>query len=425
MKRLLLALAALFAIVSLAAPAAAQGPSPELARRAAELVPFFRGEGDPTALFSPRFLAAVPRPQLDAVTAQIRSAHGAVRRLVRIEPRSAAAGTIVLEFERSSLRFNMTLEPNAPHRIEGLLLVGADVPGDSLAAIVQEFRRLPGQTSLAVARLGEAPVMLAGHESERPLAIGSAFKLFILAELDRSIRAGERRWTDVVRADRRAPSGPLQYWPPAAPVTVHSLASLMISQSDNSATDNMLHLLGRERVEALMPALGVRAPERNRPFLSTLEAFLLKTAQDELLQSWLSGGEAERRRILAGRLATMDMDDIDGLRIGGAPAQIDTIEWFASAGDLVRAMDWLRRNGSDETRAILAINPGLSRTLAAEFDYFGYKGGSEPGVINMTFLLRNRAGIWHAVAASWNNPAAAVDDSRFALLMTRAVQLVR
>jgi hypothetical protein len=359
------------------------------------------------------------------VTAQIRSAHGAVRRLVRIEPRSAAAGTIVLEFERSSLRFNMTLEPNAPHRIEGLLLVGADVPGDSLAAIVQEFRRLPGQTSLAVARLGEAPVMLAGHESERPLAIGSAFKLFILAELDRSIRAGERRWTDVVRADRRAPSGPRQYWPPAAPVTVHSLASLMISQSDNSATDNMLHLLGRERVEALMPALGVRAPERNRPFLSTLEAFLLKTAQDELLQSWLSGGEAERRRILAGRLATMDLDDIDGLRIGGAPAQIDTIEWFASAGDLVRAMDWLRRNGSDETRAILAINPGLSRTLAAEFDYFGYKGGSEPGVINMTFLLRNRAGIWHAVAASWNNPAGPVDDSRFALLMTRAVQLVR
>jgi hypothetical protein len=425
MTRLLIALAALFALVSLATPAAAQQPSPELAHRAAELVPYFRGETDPAALFSPRFLAAVPRPQLDTVTAQIRSAHGAVRRLVRIEPRSGTAGTVVLEFERTVLRFNMTLEPSAPHRIEGLLLAGTDVPGDSFAAVADEFRRLPGESSFAVARLGEAPVILAEHNGERPLAIGSAFKLFILAELDRSIRAGERRWTDVVRADRRAPSGPLQFWPPAAPVTVHTLASLMISQSDNSATDNMLHLVGRERVEALMPTLGVRAPERNRPFLSTLEAFLLKTAQDELLQSWLRGGEAERRRILAARLAAMGIDDIDGARIGGTPAQIGTIEWFASAGDLVRTMDWLRRNGSDETRAILAINPGLSRTLAAEFGYFGYKGGSEPGVINMTFLIRNRAGIWYAVSGSWNNPAAAVDESRFALLMTRAVQLVR
>lgn len=425
MNRLLLALAALLGLVSPAVQAAAQQPSPELARRAADLVPFFRGEGDPAALFSPRFLAAVPRPQLDAVTAQIRSAHGAVRRLVRIEPRSATAGVVLLEFERATLRFNMTLEPNAPHRVDGLLLVGTDVPGDSFAAIVEELRRLPGAVSFAAARLGEAPVLLAGHDPERPLAIGSAFKLFILAELDRSIRAGERRWTDVTPAGRRAPSGPLQYWPPDAPVTLHTLASLMISQSDNSATDNLLLFVGRERVEALMPALGLRAPERNRPFLSTLEAFLLKTAQDGLLQSWLRGNEAERRALLGGRLATMGIDDIDGSRIGTAPAQIDTIEWFASAGDLVRTMDWLRRNGSDETRAIMAINPGVSRTLAAEFGYLGYKGGSEPGVINMTFLVRNRAGTWHAVSGSWNNPAAAVEDTRFLALMTRALQLVR
>jgi hypothetical protein len=425
MTRLLLAFAALFALLFFAAPAAAQEPSTELTRRAGELIPFFRGDGDPAALFSARFLAAVPRPQLDAVTAQIRAAHGAVRRLVRIEPRSANGGAVLIEFERASLRFNMTLEANAPHRIDGLLLVGTEVPDDSFAAIVQELRRLPGATSFAVARLAEAPVMLAEHDREQPLAIGSAFKLFILAELDRSIRAGERRWTDVVRAERRSPSGPLQFWPAAAPVTVHTLASLMISQSDNSATDNLLHLVGRERVEGLMPTLGVGAPERNRPFLSTLEAFVLKTAPDELLQLWLRGGEAERRRILATRLANPRIEDINGARIGAAPAQIGTIEWFASAADLIRTMDWIRRNGSDETRAILAINPGLSRGLAAEFAYLGYKGGSEPGVINMTFLVRNRAGAWHAVAGSWNNPAAAVDDARFLGLMTRAIQLVR
>ena len=131
----------------------------------------------------------------------------------------------------------------------------------------RNFARLPGQTSIAVARLGEgAPVMLAGHEPDRALAIGSTFKLFILAELSRQIRAGERRWSDVVPLDRRSiPSGMLQNWPPGSPLTLHSLAALMISISDNSATDVLLRTLGRGNVERMMTTLGVAAAERNRP----------------------------------------------------------------------------------------------------------------------------------------------------------------
>ncbi len=45
---------------------------------------------------------------------------------------------------------------------------------------------------------------MAAHEAARPLAIGSTFKLFLLAELSRSIHAGERKWTDVVPLDRRS-----------------------------------------------------------------------------------------------------------------------------------------------------------------------------------------------------------------------------
>ncbi len=42
----------------------------------------------------------------------------------------------------------------------------------------------------------------------------------------------------------------------------------------------------------------------------------------------------------------------------------------------------------------------------------------------MTFLVRDIAGVWHAVAAGWNNPAAPVDEQRFALLMGRALGLL-
>ena len=42
------------------------------------------------------------------------------------------------------------------------------------------------------------------------------------------------------------------------------------------------------------------------------------------------------------------------------------------------------------------------------------KGGSEPGVLNLTWLVRNRAGTWHVVTGSWNNPAAPLEEHRLA-----------
>ncbi len=63
--------------------------------------------------------------------------------------------------------------------------------------------------------------------------------------------------------------------------------------------------------------------------------------------------------------------------------------------------------------------------MRGELAYVGYKGGSEPGVLNLTWLIRSRAGVWHVVTGSWNNPAAPIEDARFIALMARAVQLVR
>ncbi|HZG46313.1 MAG TPA: hypothetical protein VEZ41_08595, partial [Allosphingosinicella sp.] len=74
---------------------------------------------------------------------------------------------------------------------------------------------------------------------------------------------------------------------------------------------------------------------------------------------------------------------------------------------------------------ILAINPGLGSSVAGRYGYLGYKGGSERGVINMTFLLRTKAGDWYSMAGSWNDPARALDDQKFVALMSRAVALVR
>ena len=43
--------------------------------------------------------------------------------------------------------------------------------------------------------------------------------------------------------------------------------------------------------------------------------------------------------------------------------------------------------------------------------------------MNMTFLLQGKDGGWYGLTGSWNDTTAPVNESRFALLMSRAVEL--
>ena len=109
----------------------------------------------------------------------------------------------------------------------------------------------------------------------------------------------------------------------------------------------------------------------------------------------------------------------------GNQLRIDSVEWFASASDFVRVMDWLRLHADDGAKAILGISPGLPQQARTALRYAGYKGGSEPGVANLTYLIQTGGGTWYAVSLGWNNPAAPVDANRLAGLAARAIQLLR
>ena len=82
--------------------------------------------------------------------------------------------------------------------------------------------------------------------------MGSTFKLATLTALRRDIEKKKRAWTDVVTLRpevRSLPSGILRDWPDGSPLTLYALAALMISKSDNTATDALIGLLGRDAIE--------------------------------------------------------------------------------------------------------------------------------------------------------------------------------
>jgi hypothetical protein len=102
---------------------------------------------------------------------------------------------------------------------------------------------------------------------------------------------------------------------------------------------------------------------------------------------------------------------------------IDEVEWFASAADLCRVMRWFDKRADSTALAILAVNPGL-KIPADKFPYVGFKGGSETGVLNLTWLLRTKEGRSYALAATWNNPEQAVELEKFSGLLLAAAELL-
>jgi beta-lactamase class A len=262
------------------------------------------------------------------------------------------------------------------------------------------------------------------------LAIGSAFKLYILGELADQIRAGEARWDEplAIRDAWKATfSAPMSWLKQGEERTLREFAEQMISISDNTATDHLLFHLGRENVEAIQAEMGHEAPEVNIPMFSTEEVFQLKlSAPEELVEEYLAADVEERRRLLETEVAELPLNP----GLAGwwrSPIRIDTIEWFASAEELCRAMAtldaWSQEPGLEPITAILAINPGLPFDPSA-WEYVGFKGGSEIGVLNLTWLLRHVDGGTYVMTATLNDPEAPIDEDAAIGLIQAAAQLL-
>ncbi|USG64060.1 class A beta-lactamase-related serine hydrolase [Brevibacillus ruminantium] len=100
----------------------------------------------------------------------------------------------------------------------------------------------------------------AGMNESKPFQLASVFKVPILAALFRDVEEGRLQLDARIRLkfEERVPgSGVLQELDPGAEVSIKDLAMLMIIVSDNFATDQVLELVGIERVEQYMKQLGL------------------------------------------------------------------------------------------------------------------------------------------------------------------------
>ncbi len=127
-------------------------------------------------------------------------------------------------------------------------------------------------------------------------------------------------------------------------------------------------------------------------------------------------------------LGSLDLEDIDEDRFletftSGTPVLIEDIEWFASMADQRGLLRMLAALPDDTARQIMAVNLGFDEEEAESWDYVGFKGGSEAGVLNMSWLLRDEAGRWHMLAINQTDPKSEVETTTLLLLAKRILAL--
>jgi beta-lactamase class A len=349
---------------------------------------------------------------VNGVNAFLKAAKGfRLEKLTQKTP-SALAGTGAI----GEQAFTLQLGVDGDGKIN---LLGLTPPEPSVPAAPGSWKRLDARLREVAPRVG---FLAAGIDSRgrcdvahavapdtvRPL--GSIFKLYVLGAVAQKIRDGGLSWNTKLTIKPEWKSlgeDGLTGRPDGGTTTVREAAKLMISISDNTATDILIHTVGRKAVEAKVRRWS-GDPERNIPFLTTREVFLLKGVNHPAqARAYLALDTAGKRAYLKDTVAKQPLSDIV---LWQKPREIDTLEWFGSPRDVCRAYAGLLKLGDGQVSAVMSANDLGLGLDGRKWPAVWAKGGSEMGVLGLSYLARSAGGRTYVVTALTSDPAAGLDE---------------
>jgi beta-lactamase class A len=204
-------------------------------------------------------------------------------------------------------------------------------------------------------------------------------------------------------------------------------AAAMMSVSDNTATDMLINLVGRPAVEAALTSTGMASPDLDQPLLTTREIFTLKLSQwPSLATRYATGDETSRRALLA---STVDREPLPAVAAAGdwvTPRDIDSVEYFASPSDICRAYASLaglaRQPGLSPLGQVLTLSDDGLALDPAQWQTTWFKGGSEPGVMALSYLATTRTGHSYVVTALAEDTSQPIDEAAATPTMLSAIR---
>lgn len=336
-------------------------------------------------------------------------------------PVSEVRAVLIIDgYDGETWRLLTEVEGASPHRLSILYIEKAPYlregiqPPTSWEDFEFHLSQLGQQVGLCAVEVIDGEVReLAVRQADEPFAVSSSFKLTVLAALASEISDGNLEWDVVVaiRDSLKSPGSGMMNDPQGTQYQVEELARAMIERSDNTATDHLIGLLGRPRVENTMAELWPSSHALNSPLLTTREMFELKTHDyPNLIGRYAKGNSHERRRILEHDLSRGPIT----LQSWAAPRFAREVEWFASCNELISTLVHLRDVSTmarlGPLTQILSANPGFPFDPKSWPMVF-FKGGSEPGVSASSWLVQRHDGRSFAISLVVNDDAQPINSS--------------
>ena len=320
--------------------------------------------GTDAVAFSDAFRQQVEPAQVDPLISAMK------RQIGPVESVEAEDDRFILRSDGWEVRGRIVL--NGEGAISGLFIEPAVRTGQDLETASAALNDLGAEVSWLVTREGET---LAAQGAETPMPVASAFKLGVLATLSDRIDAGDLAWDDVTPLSEThvsLPSGAMRDWPVGTPVTLGVAAILMMSQSDNTATDLLIDAVGRDRV----------ADKLGADFLPTTREVFALAVDPEVGAAYLDAPPADRAAIA--ERAAQDLPAAEAV-VDAAP-----YAWPVPLATLCALAAEVR------DLPAMSVDPGPVPT--DDWSGIAYKGGSLDGILNYTAALTDSDGRLSCVA---------------------------
>ncbi|MFS8184934.1 serine hydrolase [Pseudovibrio denitrificans] len=334
----------------------------------------WNGNGEDLSMFTDGFLSLVGKEGLRRSLEDALAAYGSTQEISKETQKNA--------FLVKTTHFNVTvlLERERSGKIKGLFIKPALYLVEGLEDCLSRMQEVASSSSLLIRKDG---VEFFSKDAGRPLAIGPAYKLFVMQELVRRVNSGELKWNQKVRLERDLESHPesnLYAKMKGGLVTLQAVAQHMMAASDNSAADVILNLIGTKPLETC---------EERTPFLTSRQFYQLK-ADRKLAEKYGQADVAQRQEILE-KIEERSLPAIEDV----ADPYLTGVEWYASAEELC---DVIADIAEDKA---MQFNPGLAEKT--DWQRIAFKAGSEIGVLNFTYDLKGLNGTHWQVALTWNH----------------------
>ncbi|WP_108818798.1 serine hydrolase [Pseudovibrio sp. Alg231-02] len=334
----------------------------------------WNGNGDDLSMFSTGFLSLVGEQGLRRSLEDALAAYGAAQEISKKTQKNAFL------VKTTHFKIVVLLERERSGKIKGLFIKPALYQVENLDECLSLMQEIVGTSSLLIRKDG---VEFFSKNADQPLAIGPAYKLFVMQELVRRVKSGELKWNQKVRLEKDLESHPvssLYAKMSGGLVTLQVVAQHMMAASDNSAADVVLNLIGTKPLETR---------EERTPFLTSRQFYQLKADRD-LAEKYGQAGVAKRRKILE-KIEERSLPVIEDV----ADPYLSGVEWYASAEELC---DVIGEIADDKA---MQFNPGLAEKT--DWQRIAFKAGSEIGVLNFTYDLKGLNGTHWQVAVTWNH----------------------